>query len=292
MKLKEFMTMQTKDAAAWLKNQRVIFFYHDIIDATGDSQKSELYTFRAVADALRELEGSIGRLFGTYGAARIIVTSDHGFLYQTAPLEPTEKADRVEGIIFSGNRRYALGRGLSVPAGARKLSLDYLGAEEEAVIAAGLNRFTAGGGARFVHGGALPQESIIPLIICRSVRGVNKRTVQKLVDVRLANRERLITDYRYKATFFQEQKVDDEFRPRRLRLALYQDDERISNEVTLVFDSIEAATRRQVDVIFSIREKTYLSGERCFLRLEDVGSGGVSLYREEEFELRLYNSIF
>ena len=184
----------------------------------GDNQKSEHYAFRSVGDALRELEGSIGRLFGTYGVARIIVTSDHGFLYQATPLESTEKADRVEGNIFSGNRRYALGRGLSLPAGARKLSLAYLGVEEEAVIAAGLNRFASGGGARFVHGGALPQESILPLIICRNVRGVNRRTGQKLVEVRLANRERLVTDYRFKAAFFQDQKVDEEYRPRRLRV--------------------------------------------------------------------------
>jgi len=288
MKLKEFMAMQTKEAAAWLKNNRVIYFYHDIIDATGDSRKSELYTFRAVADALRELEGNIGRLFGTYGAARIIVTSDHGFLYQISHLEPTEKADRVEGKIFSNNRRFALGASLSVPAGARKMSLSYLGVGEEAVIATGLNRFVAGGGARFVHGGALPQEAIIPLIICRNVRGLNQRTV----DVRLANRERLITDYRFKAILFQEQKVDDQFRPRCLRCALYQEGDRISNEVTLVFDSVEDAARRQLDIIFSIHEKIYLSGERCVLRLEDVAKNGASLYREEEIEIRLYNSIF
>lgn len=290
-KLKEFMAMQPKDAAAWLKNQRVVYFYHDIIDSTGDSQKSELYTFHAVADALRELEGSIGRLFGTYGAARIIITSDHGFLFQIAPLEPTEKAERVEGKIFSGNRRFALGASLSVPAGARKLSLAYLGVEEEAVLASGLNRFAAGGGARFVHGGALPQEAILPLIICRK-RGGNRRTEQPLVGVRLVNRERLVTDYRYKATFFQEQKVDNEFRPRHLRMAFYQGDERISNEVILVFDSVEDAGRRQVEVIFSLREKNYLSGERCILCLEDVSSGKTSPYREEELELRLYNSIF
>jgi hypothetical protein len=286
------MALQTKDAAAWLKNQRVIYFYHDIIDATGDNQKSEHYAFRSVGDALRELEGSIGRLFGTYGVARIIVTSDHGFLYQATPLESTEKADRVEGNIFSGNRRYALGRGLSLPTGARKLSLAYLGVDEEAVIAAGLNRFASGGGARFVHGGALPQESILPLIICRNVRVASRRTGQKPVEVRLANRERLITDYRFKAAFFQDQKVDEEYRPRRLRVALYQEGERISNEVTLAFDSTEDAARRQVDVIFSIREKEYLSGERCILRMEDVSEGGTILYREEELELRLYHSIF
>ena len=293
MKLNEFITMQPKAAANWLKNQRVVYFYHDVIDATGDSQKSEHYTFRAVDDTLEELDGAIGRLLGTYKAARIIITGDHGFLYQTAQVEASEKAEAVEGNVYCSNRRFALGKGLSVPVGARKLSLAYLGVEEEAVIAVGLNRFIArGGGSRFVHGGALPQEALVPVITCSRVRGVTKNKGQKPVEVSLVNREKLITDFRFKAVFFQEQKVDEQLCKRRLRVAVYHGAERISNEFSLTFDSTAEVGRRQTEVIFSIQEKDYLPGETCVLRMEDIPSRSSKPYREVNMELRLYNSLF
>ncbi len=291
LKLQHLIALKYEEGQALLRNRRVVYLYHDVIDAIGDNQKSEQYTFRAVEDTLNELAGAVDKLVRTYAAVRIFITGDHGFLFQTGAVEALDKITAVSGQVLDGNRRFALGHNLSVPAGARKLSLAYLGLAEEAVIATGLNRFQVSGGARFVHGGAMPQEALVPVITYRQIRGQAKLEEQPYVNVRLATKERVITSYRFKATFFQEQKAEDSFLSRQLRAALYWDGERISNEITLTFDSREEPGRRYLEVIFSLREQPYLMGERCVLRMEDVSTARTRLYREEELELRIYNSF-
>ena len=99
----------------------------------------------------------------------------------------------------------------------------------------------------------------------------------------------MITNYRFKVAFFQEEKVLDSLYPRSLRVAFYQGVKRISNEMTLTFDSTREALERQQEVTFSLIENDYKTGERCILRMEDVSTANTERYHEEEFELRLYH---
>ncbi len=274
------------EGAERVKGLRVIYLYHDRIDALGDSQKSEEYTFEAVNDALHELERAVQKLLKSFGAKRIFITADHGFLYQYKKLGADRKAPAIGGKVIDGNRRFAVGKHLTASEGAAKISLRYLGMEHEAVIATGLNRFTAHGGMQFVHGGALPQESIIPVIECH---GPKKEP--NFVAVRVAMKEKIITNYRIKVTLFQEQKVSADMQPRHLRVAFYQGDERISNEVTLVFDRAGDAAARHQEVFFALIERPYEMGERCELRMYDEGYPKTEPHKET-FELRLYDALY
>ena len=289
LKMEDFIQLTKDEGQEYIRGKRVVYLYHDAIDAIGDSGKTEAYTYEAVENALERIKAAVRKLTGTYEAVRIFLTSDHGFLYQTSQVEQFQKAESLKGEIYDGNRRFAIGKNLTVPAGAIKVSLDYLGVDCEAVIAKGLNRFTAGGGLRFVHGGAMPQESIIPLIEYRQIKGKARKTEAERVNVQVALIQKVITSYRFIVPFFQEEKVSPERQPRTLRAAFYRNNERISNEVTITFDSTGEVSERQIEVVFHLLEDRYRMGEICVLRLEDVSGRATELYAEEEFELKLYS---
>ncbi|WCK54752.1 BREX-1 system phosphatase PglZ type A [Aneurinibacillus sp. Ricciae_BoGa-3] len=291
--LMDLVNTSVSEGEELLKGKRVCYLYHDCIDATGDNQKSERRTYQAVSDTLDELDYAVQKVVARYQAKRIFITSDHGFLFQLRKVEADAKTEAVRGNIVDGNRRFAIGKDLQIPENAARVSLDYIGLYEyEAVIANGLQRFTGGGGLRFIHGGALPQEIIIPVIEYREIFGKGRKKDQQRVDVRIAMRDRIITNYRMKVTLFQEQKAEGEFAPRNLRVAFYQNGERISNEVSLMFDHTGEAAERHQEVIFTLIERPYHMGEDCELRMEDVSAPQTVMYREDVFTIRMYDVLY
>ncbi|PFA22240.1 TIGR02687 family protein [Bacillus cereus] len=289
LKMEKFIGLSKEDGLGLIKGKRVVYLYHDNIDAIGDSGKTEGYTYEAVENTIERVKIAVRKLTSTYEAGRIFITSDHGFLYQSSEVEKYQKTENIKGDVFDKNRRFAIGKDLIEPEGTVKISLNYLGLEQEAVIAKGLNRFTAGGGLRFVHGGAMPQESIVPLIEYRQLKGKARKTEKELVDVRVASIQKVITSYQFIVPFFQEEKVSNELYPRTLCAAFYRNNERISNELTIVFDSKGEVAERQTDAVFHLLEDRYKTGDVCVLRLEDVSGRATELYKEEEFELKLYS---
>jgi uncharacterized protein (TIGR02687 family) len=289
LSLQEFISLRGVDGQEKVKDKRLVYLYHDRIDAAGDSFKSEAYTYEVVNDAIKEIKDAISKLVGSYGAVRVFVTSDHGFIYQSEKVDERYKAIGVDGEIYDSTRRFVIGKNLTVPEGAKKMNLDYLGIDTECVITSGLNRFkTKGGGLRFVHGGAMPQEVIVPVLCYREIRGKKRKKEEQKVSVTV-NNQSAITNHKYKVNLFQEQKVDSNYSDRTLNIAFYQEEERISNEVTLTFNSNEEASDRIKDVVFSLQEKPYQIGEDITLRFKDIDEN--IIYKEIEYEIKIYDVL-
>jgi uncharacterized protein (TIGR02687 family) len=282
----DFDALTVQQGEAVIRGKRVIYLYHDVIDAIGDQSRSETRTFAAVQQAIDELEAAVHKLARSYRAVRIVVTADHGFLFQPLAVEAWAKPDPVTGHVYDGNRRFAVGRDLSAPAGSHRVSLAYLGLDVEAVIAASVYRFTGHGGMRFVHGGAMPQEAIVPVIVYHPNRS-QARGLLPYVDVALVNRGRVVTSYEFTAILFQEQKAGVDYQPRHLRIGLYWDGMRISTEVTRTFDLQGDPPEREVRVPLHLFEREYPLGAIAKLRLEDVSGPETTLYREYDVELRI-----
>ena len=286
LKLKALLDMKTTEAEQVLRGKRLVYLYHDHIDALGDSAKSERETYEAVHQAIQDLNYAVDRL-SRLQAKRIFITADHGFLFQFKQIEEYGKIPAVAGQVMDGNRRFAIGNQLSVPEGAIKLKEEQTPLKNvEVVLAKGLNRFKTGGGLQFIHGGALPQEAVVPLIDYRRIEKAQP------VDIAVAMVQKVITNYRVPISFYQEQSVSDEYTSRKVRAAFYQRDERISNEVELVFDLKGENKDRNRQVEFSLIEKHYKIGETCTLRIEHVTKKGTESYLEEEFVLRLYEALY
>lgn len=287
LSLQNFISLRYIDGKEIVNGKRLVYLYHDRIDAAGDSFKSEAYTYEVVNDAIKEIKDAITKLVGSYEAVRVFVTSDHGFIYQSEKVDERYKAISVDGEIYDSTRRFVIGKNLSVPEGARKMNLDYLEIDTECVITTGLNRFKAkGGGLRFVHGGAMPQEVIVPVLSYREIRGKKRKTEEQKVSVTVNNKS-VINGYKYKVDLFQEQKIDSNYSERILNIAFYKDKERISNELTLTFNSTEEANNRIKDVVFSLQEKHYEIGEDITLIFKDIDEN--IIYKEIDYEVKIYD---
>lgn len=286
LKLKELLDMKTSEVDQVLKGKRLVYLYHDHIDALGDSAKSERETYRAVHQTISDLEYAVDRL-SRLQAKRIFLTADHGFLFQFKQIENHGKIPAVEGQVMDNNRRFAIGHNLSVPEGSIKLKERQTPIQNaEVVLAKSINRFKTGGGFQFIHGGALPQEAVVPLIDYRRIEA------GKPVDIAVAMINKVITNYRIPVSIYQEQSITDNYTSRKVNIAFYQGDERISNEVELVFDLKGGNRDRNRQVIFNLVEKHYKIGEICILRVETVTKKGKEPYLEEEFTLRLYEALY
>ena len=286
MPLKTLLDMRSGEAEQLLRGKRLVYLYHDHIDALGDSAKSERETYNAVAQAVTDLNHAVDRL-SRLQAKRIFITADHGFLFQFNKIQEFGKIESVKGNVVEQSRRFAIGHNLSVPEGAIKLSEKQTALKGvEVVLAKRLNRFKTGGGLQFIHGGAMPQEAVVPLIEYRRVDRA------EIVDVAVAVHKKIITDFRVPVSFYQEQSVSDEYTSRKIRAAFYQGDDRISNTVELVFNLKGSNSERTSKVKFNLIEKHYQIGESCTLRLENVTPKDTELYLEEEFILRLYDALY
>jgi hypothetical protein len=78
-----------------LEGVPLTFVYHNVIDKTGDARDSEGRTFEAVDDACGEIEKLVQILLRA-GCGKVIVTADHGFLYQQQEPESYAYSDVPE----------------------------------------------------------------------------------------------------------------------------------------------------------------------------------------------------
>lgn len=270
-----------------LKGKRLIYLYHDMIDVVGDNAKSEQETYEAVDRTIKVLERAVEKLSMSYiRAKRIFITADHGFLFQYNKVKADAKVDAITGQVIDKNRRFAVGEQLTVPEGAVKLSPEYTPLPCEVVIAKGLNRFIGSGGLQFIHGGAMPQEIVIPLIDYRRTEKAEP------VQISIAMVDKIITNVRFHVSFYQEQKISSDVLPRQVKMAFYQGDERISNEMIQTFNSMGDAMERNIRVPFILAERYYKMGDSCTLKMETLLDGKAEVYRSESFTIRMYEALY
>lgn len=62
----------------FVRDQQVIYIYHDKIDLLGDKRGSEQETFDAVAQTLNELNQLASFIVNSLNASLVLMTADHG----------------------------------------------------------------------------------------------------------------------------------------------------------------------------------------------------------------------
>ena len=109
----DFKALNADERRELFKANRVLYVYHNRIDATGDKPGTERQVFEAVEDTLRDIVDLVKKLANA-NATNIFITADHGFLFQDEALADTfflstqPQGDDIKVI----NRRYVLGHGL------------------------------------------------------------------------------------------------------------------------------------------------------------------------------------
>ena len=239
----DFKALSAEERRELYKANRVLYVYHNRIDATGDKPGTERQVFEAVEDTLRDIVDLVKKL-ASANATNIFITADHGFLFQDEVLADTfflstqPQGDDVKVV----NRRFVLGRGLKVANAFVTFEAAQLGLESdlEVQIPKSIHRLRlAGGGSRYVHGGATLQEIVVPVLMVNKKRKSDTR----LVNVEVWPESDKITTGQVVVRMFQTEPVSDKVQPRTLRAGLYVGETLISNLVDLTFDQTSADKR-------------------------------------------------
>jgi uncharacterized protein (TIGR02687 family) len=280
MKADDLREMRREEGRERVKDKRVVYLYHDTIDAAGDKHSTEKDTFQAVRRAINEIAGLVGHIINNLNGYFVVVTADHGFVYaETAPNETGKSAlsDKPNGTILA-KRRYLLGRGLpdheAVWHGRTDATAN-AGGGMEFWLPRGTNRFHFTGGSRYGHGGAMLQEVVVPVLTVRHVRGKgSEETKTKLAAVHVLGNKHRITTPRHRFELIQTEAVSERVRPVTLKVAVYEGTEPVTNVETVSFDSKSSdVDERKKWVQLVLKDRPYDKKTIYRLVLRDADSG-------------------
>ncbi len=279
-KYDEMMAKKKEEGREFVKDKRVVYIYHNTVDAVGDDGKTEGHTFEAVRRAIDELAALVGYVVNNLNGHYIVVTADHGFLFTETARVETDKSklkDKPDSTILA-KKRYLLGPKLpdhdavwhgklSVTAGAD--------GGMEFWIPKGANLFHFVGGARFVHGGAMPQEIVVPVVTVRHIRGKSAQdTKTKPVTVQVLGSNHRITSAYCRFQLIQMEAVSERVKPITLRVAVYEGDEAVTDIQTVKFESSSGnldERKKWINLVLKDRQYNKKTLYRLVLRDAETG---------------------
>lgn len=267
----EVLAMPGSELRELYTKHQIFYVYHDRIDAAGDKAPTERTVFEAAEETLRELLILVKK-WTNANATNIVITADHGFLYQDIPLEQayyvseTPQGDAVTKI----NRRYVLGRSLKPSPSFMTFTSAQAGlvGDLEIQIPKSIHRIPQpGAGTRYVHGGASLQEIVVPVVTVNKKRKSDIRPV----NVDLMPETDKITTGQLAVKLLQREAVTDKVQPRQIRLGLYVGDTLISDQPVLTFDSAsdDQRDRYQKAVLYLTQDADQYNNRPVELRLEE-----------------------
>ena len=252
--------------------KKVIYIYHNSIDARGDNASTESEVFEAVEDTFIELNQLINNIITRAYGSNIYITSDHGFLYRKGKINTTESIKYQSDDKYG--RRYAISNKYEEQPGTLTFSMDYIlgnDCDKFVTVPRGEVRFAKqGAGCNYVHGGAMLQEIVIPVIKFKNSKGEGKN-IDNHVEVEMTTISKKITTPRFTINFFQKDKVEDKKLPLMLR-AYFEDSEGniISNTNSIFADSKSSdAEERTYKERFSLKSIPYDKNATYYLVLEE-----------------------
>ena len=273
----DLIALNRDESRELLKANDAIYIYHNRNDHTGDKLQSEGLAFEAAESTLKELIQLVKKLTAA-NANNILLTADHGFIYQNQDLEQSDflSQDVTGQTVLYRDRRFVLGKSLDRTDSVKFFDSNSLGlaGDIEVCIPKSINRLRLkGSGSRFVHGGATLQEITIPVIKINKKRQSDVSSVE--VEI-LRGSSSTITSGQLAVTFYQVQPTTDKVRSRYLRAGIYtQSGDLISDSHDLNFDlASENPRERELQVRFLLTKKAdEANNQEVILRLEEKLSG-------------------
>lgn len=243
----DLISLKGTEAREVTKDARIIYVYHDRIDAIGDKQASETRTFAAAAETIPELANLIRFILKNCNTTNVFLTADHGFLYQDSASSKNAIGEKPVGTVLA-KKRVLLGRNLGECPGVWHGSTKNTAGMSadgalEFWIPKGANRFHLVGGARFVHGGLMPQELLVPLLTIKGKRSDHETGQIRRVGISLLGLVNRVVNSRQRFEFIQTEPVSDKVLPRTVTVCLHdadQNDAAISDQITISLDSRSA----------------------------------------------------
>jgi hypothetical protein len=210
----------------------------------------------------------------------VVVTADHGFLFTESPRVETDKSKlawKPDNAVLA-KKRYLLAPQLPEHEATWRGRVDVTAHAQPGMefwVPRGANLFHFVGGARFVHGGAMPQEIVVPVVTVRQVRGKSvQETKVRPVSVQVLGSNHRITSAYCRFDLIQMEAVSDRLKPVTLRVAVFDGDVAVTDVKTLKFESASGSIDdRKQRVTLTLKDGTYDKKKPYRLVLADADTG-------------------
>lgn len=274
----EFFKWPNSEGREKVRDAQVVYIWHDTIDKTGDKRSSEDSTFDACRAAINDLKDLVNRVINRLNATRVFITADHGFLFQQKPMSETDKtklAVKPESTMVE-HKRFIIGHELPVDDFCWKGSLKNTAGMNDGIeflIPKGIQRFHFSGGAKFVHGGAMPQEVCIPLLQIKTLQKAQaEKRQQRPVGVVAKSQNIKLVNNIDKVSFIQTEPVNDLYHARELCIYIVDaEDNVVSAKERVNFESDnEGMDQRVRDVTLKLSGNQFDRRKIYTLVLEDI----------------------
>ena len=186
----------------------------------------------------------------------IIITADHGFIYNDIKFEEKDKHS-VTDIALEKKTRYYLTNNNADAEGIEIFPLNEVSAIAAATptfvaVPVGTNRLAASGGYAFAHGGATLQEMIIPVI---SSRFKSEEKTEK-VGVSLMSHNLNMVSSRLRFQIIQVEAVSMTLIKRTVVCQIFNGDDPVTQEVAVALDSTDAVNlnNRLYEVVLNLNQ--------------------------------------
>ena len=281
VKAAQLLALKKEEGREFIGGKRLVYIYHNEIDARGDQAATEGDTFEAAGRAIQELADLVRYVVNNLNANYVVITADHGFLFtETAPSDPdrSKLEEKPNGVVLA-KKRYLLGYDLPQHEQAWRGETSVTAKAEGGLqfwIPKGNNRFHFTGGARFVHGGAMLQEIVVPVVRVKHVRdkGGREKTQPKYVAVQVLGTRHKITTPKHRFNLVQMEPVGERAKAVTLKIAVYEGDEPVTTIESVTFDSTSSnLDERQKSVIVTLRDRPYDKRTPYRLVLRDAETG-------------------
>lgn len=272
IQFEEIKAMKSKQQREYMTGKHAVYIYHNAIDAAGDDQMTENTVFDACERAVADIILLIQKLAAGANTYRFIVTSDHGFLYRRNPLEESDKIGGIKDTKAEKHRRFILSQDKLDENGVISLSIgSVINNEDSRMISfpVSSNVFKASGGMNYVHGGASPQEMIVPVVEIKMDRG--KQEI-KNAEIALVSMIQKITNLFTTMEFIQSEPVSDTIKAAKYQMYfISEDNEKVSNENILAADSRDTDPgKRRYRLRFNFKNKKYDKDKQYYLVAYDI----------------------
>jgi uncharacterized protein (TIGR02687 family) len=278
------MAVTAEDVKNWsrddgreiLKDLQLVYVYHNVVDARGDVAATESETFLAVEQAIEELTELTRKILMHFNTSTVVVTADHGFIFQQSKLNSSDKTVLMEkpANAIKSKKRYVVGFNLPEPKDAWFGStINTAGTLSDTGfwVPKGANRFHFVGGARFVHGGIMPQEIVVPVLVVKQLRGqkAEQRTKRKVGVISPKPALKMVNNIQ-RFDLMQTETVSEHVLPVTISAAIYDADVMVSGEETITFDGATDSIKDRVKQIrLSLSGKDFDRKKDYFLILKD-----------------------
>lgn len=222
---------QSQDENRELFKRPMVYVYHNTIDDAGHNGD----VVEACSKSVQQLAKLVNSLHATFNVANVIVTADHGFLYNDTKFEDKDKHTIAEDC-SEKKTRYYLTSSADDQFGITKFELAEVSGMKESMkvaVPTGTNRMAAAGGYQFAHGGASLQEMIVPVIVSKRKHDNTKTKV----GVVLVKPDLSMVSSRLKFQLIQAEAVSMGIQERTVKCGLYFNDDLVTDEKKILLNS-------------------------------------------------------